>query len=92
MTNLANVAHNRHFAQHDYNQDPLVLSLVQSQSSVLCDEALDGYLSDLTELSSSCSSSEDEDEDASEGIPDLPRYQLQDMTCANHCYWLCKPN
>jgi len=90
MTNLANVAHHRHFAQQDCNQDPLVLSLVQSQSSVLHDEGLDGYLSDLTELSST--ESKDESEDDSEGTPHLPQYQLQDLTYASNCYWLCKPN
>jgi len=74
LSNLASVARGRHVAQCDYNQDPLVLSLIQSESSALQDAALDGYLSDLSDLSSSGSESED--------APGVPQYSLQDLRYA----------
>jgi hypothetical protein len=72
---LAHVACNHHFAEHDFNQDLLVVSLVQNMSPTLSDEALDGYLS---ELSSSGSESEGEPNEGS----GIPKYKLEDLSYA----------
>jgi hypothetical protein len=78
-SNLAQVASNRHFAEHGFNQDPLVISLVQNESPALFDAALDGYLSELSELSSSCSEASDPE---GEGKDDsgLPKYKLENLS------------
>jgi hypothetical protein len=75
---LAHIASNRHFAEQDFNQDPLVISLVQNESLTLFDKALDGYLSELSELSSSSSEASDP-EGESKDDSGLPKYKLENL-------------
>ena len=80
-SNLAQVASYRHFAEHDPNQDPLVISLVQNESPALFDEALDGYLSELSELSSSDSEASDPEGERKDDSG-LPKYKLENLSYA----------